>query len=31
MLRPACDAFLIGTSLMASGDPGKAVEAFVCA
>jgi indole-3-glycerol phosphate synthase len=31
MLRPACDAFLIGTSLMASGDPRKAVEAFVCA
>jgi indole-3-glycerol phosphate synthase len=31
MLRPACDAFLIGTSLMASGDPGKAVEALVCA
>jgi indole-3-glycerol phosphate synthase len=31
MLRPACDAFLIGTSLMASGEPGKAVEAFVCA
>ena len=31
MLRPACDAFLIGTSIMASPDPGKAVEAFVCA
>jgi indole-3-glycerol phosphate synthase len=31
MLRPACDAFLIGTSLMASGDPRKALEAFVCA
>jgi len=30
-LRPACDAFLIGTSVMASGDPGKAVEDFVCA
>jgi indole-3-glycerol phosphate synthase len=31
MLRPACDAFLIGTSVMESGDPGKAVEGFVCA
>ncbi|MDD1667781.1 MAG: indole-3-glycerol-phosphate synthase [Methanomicrobiales archaeon] len=31
MLRPTCDAFLIGTSLMASADPGKAVEGFVCA
>jgi indole-3-glycerol phosphate synthase len=30
-LRPACDAFLIGTSIMASGEPAKAVEGFVCA
>ncbi len=31
MLRPACDAFLIGTSVMESPDPVKAVEGFVCA
>jgi indole-3-glycerol phosphate synthase len=30
-LRPACDAFLIGTSIMASDDPGKTLEEFVCA
>jgi indole-3-glycerol phosphate synthase len=30
-LRSACDAFLIGTSIMASGDPTRAVEGFVCA
>ena len=30
-LRPACDAFLIGTSVMASKDPKKALEEFVCA
>jgi indole-3-glycerol phosphate synthase len=30
-LRPACDAFLVGTSIMASGDPAKTVESFVCA
>jgi len=30
-LRPACDAFLIGSSLMASEDPGKTLEEFVCA
>jgi indole-3-glycerol phosphate synthase len=30
-LRPACDAFLIGTSIMASEDPTKTVEGFVCA
>jgi len=30
-LRPACDAFLIGSSVMASGDPGKTLEGFVCA
>jgi indole-3-glycerol phosphate synthase len=31
MLRPACDAFLIGTSLMESADPVKVLEGFVCA
>jgi indole-3-glycerol phosphate synthase len=30
-LRQACDAFLIGTSVMASEDPGKALEDLVCA
>ena len=30
-LRPACDAFLIGTSIMESDDPGKKLEEFVCA
>ncbi|HVP24647.1 MAG TPA: indole-3-glycerol-phosphate synthase [Methanomicrobiales archaeon] len=30
-LRPACDAFLIGTSLMASADPARTLEGFVCA
>ncbi|MDD1665230.1 MAG: indole-3-glycerol-phosphate synthase [Methanomicrobiales archaeon] len=30
-LRPACDAFLIGTSIMASEDPRKTLEEFVCA
>ncbi|HVN66100.1 MAG TPA: indole-3-glycerol-phosphate synthase [Methanomicrobiales archaeon] len=29
MLRPACDAFLIGTSLMESADPVKSLEVFV--
>jgi indole-3-glycerol phosphate synthase len=31
MLRPACDAFLIGTSLMESADPVKSLEGFLCA
>jgi indole-3-glycerol phosphate synthase len=31
MLRPACDAFLIGTSLMESADPVKVLEGFICA
>ena len=31
ILRPACDAFLIGTSIMASEDPRKTLEEFVCA
>jgi indole-3-glycerol phosphate synthase len=30
-LRPACDAFLIGSSVMASKDPRKALEELVCA
>jgi indole-3-glycerol phosphate synthase len=30
-LRPFCDAFLIGSSIMASEDPGKTLEGFVCA
>ena len=30
-LRPACDAFLIGTSIMASDDPRNALEELVCA
>jgi indole-3-glycerol phosphate synthase len=30
-LRPACDAFLIGTSIMASPDPAKTLEEFICA
>ncbi|MDD1668997.1 MAG: indole-3-glycerol-phosphate synthase [Methanomicrobiales archaeon] len=30
-LRSACDAFLIGSSLMASGDPRKTLEEFACA
>jgi indole-3-glycerol phosphate synthase len=31
MLRPTCDAFLIGTAIMLSEDPKVAVEEFVCA
>ncbi|MGA2934676.1 MAG: indole-3-glycerol-phosphate synthase [Methanomicrobiales archaeon] len=30
-LRPACDAYLIGSSVMASRDPRKKLEEFVCA
>ncbi|HVP96537.1 indole-3-glycerol phosphate synthase TrpC [Methanoregula sp.] len=30
-LRPYCDAFLIGSSLMAHREPGKKLEEFVCA
>ncbi|HUK92970.1 MAG TPA: indole-3-glycerol phosphate synthase TrpC [Methanomicrobiales archaeon] len=30
-LRQACDAFLIGTSVMTSRDPGKMIEEFLCA
>ncbi|MDD1665658.1 MAG: indole-3-glycerol-phosphate synthase [Methanomicrobiales archaeon] len=30
-LRPVCDAFLIGSSLMAAGDPKQTLEEFVCA
>lgn len=30
-LRDSCDAFLVGSSLMASEDPGKTLEALVCA
>ena len=30
-LRPFCDAFLIGTSIMAHDTPGKKLEEFVCA
>jgi indole-3-glycerol phosphate synthase len=30
-LRAACDAFLIGSSIMASKDPRKTLEGFVCA
>jgi len=30
-LRPACDAFLIGSSIMGSEDPKKTLEGFVCA
>jgi indole-3-glycerol phosphate synthase len=30
-LRPFCDAFLIGTSIMAHGEPEKKLEELVCA
>ncbi|HMK16004.1 MAG TPA: indole-3-glycerol-phosphate synthase, partial [Methanomicrobiales archaeon] len=30
-LRTACDAFLVGTTLMESADPVKSLEDFVCA
>jgi indole-3-glycerol phosphate synthase len=30
-LRPCCDAFLIGTSIMAHDEPEKKLEEFVCA
>lgn len=30
-IRPYCDAFLIGSSLMAHANPGKKLEEFVCA
>ena len=30
-MRGACDAFLIGTSVMSSRNPGRALEALVCA
>jgi indole-3-glycerol phosphate synthase len=30
-LKPSCDAFLIGTAITLAEDPGKAVEALVCA
>ena len=30
-LRPACDAFLVGSALMASDDPGRTLEGLVCA
>jgi len=30
-LRPACDAFLIGSSIMAAADPKQTLEEFVCA
>jgi indole-3-glycerol phosphate synthase len=30
-LRPACDAFLVGSSIMASDDPKKTLEDLVCA
>jgi len=29
--RPYCDAFLIGSAIMADPDPGKKLEEFVCA
>ena len=29
-LKPYCDAFLIGSSIMAHADPGKKLEEFVC-
>jgi indole-3-glycerol phosphate synthase len=30
-LKPSCDAFLIGTAITLAKDPGKTVEALVCA
>ncbi len=30
-LKPYCDAFLIGSSIMAHGEPAKKLEEFVCA
>jgi indole-3-glycerol phosphate synthase len=30
-MRPYCDAFLIGSSIMAHKEPGKKLEEFVCA
>lgn len=30
-LKPSCDAFLIGTAITLARDPGKMVEALVCA
>lgn len=30
-MRPYCDAFLVGSSLMAHAHPGKKLEEFVCA
>jgi indole-3-glycerol phosphate synthase len=30
-MRPYCDAFLIGSSIMAHQEPGKKLEEFVCA
>jgi indole-3-glycerol phosphate synthase len=30
-LRPFCDAFLIGSSIMSHGEPRKKLEEFVCA
>lgn len=30
-MRPYCDAFLIGSSIMAHREPGKKLEEFVCA
>ena len=29
-LKPYCDAFLIGSSIMAHGEPAKKLEEFVC-
>lgn len=30
-LKPFCDAFLIGSSIMAHGEPAKKLEEFICA
>jgi indole-3-glycerol phosphate synthase len=30
-MKQYCDAFLIGSSLMADDNPGKKLEEFVCA
>jgi len=30
-LKPYCDAFLIGSSIMAHQEPAKKLEEFVCA
>lgn len=30
-LKPYCDAFLIGSSIMAHGEPAKKLEEFICA